>query len=424
MTVSPLALLGGKPCVSKSYPFSWPPISTEDVEAVVGLLKKKELSYYGREGQIEQLEAEFSSYIGADYALSTSSGTAALHSAFFALGLEPGSQVLVPTYTFLATVMPLFVVNAVPVLVDADPLTGNMCPVDLERKITADTRAVVLTHMWGLPCDMERIVHIARKRGLRIVEDCSHAHGASYMGKKVGAFGDVAAFSLQGKKLVAAGQGGILVTSDQEIYERATLLGHFKVRSLQEVTSPEYSRFSDTGFGLNYRMHPLGAAIANVQLRSLETYIEGRRSNFLPFSERLQGLPGVHPPTEEAGIRHVFYSYKPTYEAEELDGLSIELFVKALQAEGVDVSRSKTRPLHFEPVFQEYPTPMVCYDRFTRPVYSLGDFPGAERYANSALSFTEHTTPVHDMLEEYGNAIEKVIEHRNDLLRFAERDKA
>jgi len=179
-----LALLGGDPVVPNAPSVRWPPVTEDDARLVADMALAGELSYYGRrEGHVRELEDKFNAYLGTRYALATSSGTAALHSAYFGLGLEPGSEVLAPTYTFLATVMPLFVVNAVPVLVDADPTTGNIDPGDLERHVTDRTRAIVVTHLWGNPVDMPAIMEIARRRGLMVVEDCSHAHGATCDGR-------------------------------------------------------------------------------------------------------------------------------------------------------------------------------------------------------------------------------------------------
>ena len=230
---SSLALFGGKPAVSHPPAYSWPPITESDIALIVEMLQRKELSYYGREGEVLELEDAFKAYLNVQYGLATSSGTAALHSAFFGLGLGPGDEVLAPTFTFLSTVMPIFVVNALPVLVDAESDTGNIDPLDIERRITPRTKALVITHMQGHACDMSAIMALVRTYGLKLIEDCSHAHGASYQGQLLGTFGNASIFSLQGSKLVAAGQGGILLTNEQEIYERATLLGHFKVRAIR-----------------------------------------------------------------------------------------------------------------------------------------------------------------------------------------------
>src|SRR5258708_1290783 len=210
---SDLALLGGKPVLRQHPSYTWPPITPQDAQLVADMVLRGELSYYGREGHARELEDKFAAYLGVQHCLATSSGTAALHSAFFGLGLEPGDEVVAPTYTFLATVMPLFVANGIPVLVDAERTTGNLDPAQLEQHVTDRTRAIVVTHLWGNPVDMLAVMDVARRHRLAVVEDCSHAHGARCNGRPVGTFGDVSVFSLQGKKLVAAGQGGLLVTN-------------------------------------------------------------------------------------------------------------------------------------------------------------------------------------------------------------------
>ena len=244
-----LALLGGPRIVTEPTGFVWPPIDAGDVVAVSALLARGEISYYGREGVVAELEDAFAAYHGVTHALTCSSGTAALHSAYFALGLEPGDEVIAPTFTFLSTVMPLFTLNAVPVLVDSEPYSGNIDPAAIEAAVTERTRAIVVVHLNGHPCDMAPIMAVARRRGLRVVEDCSHAHGAAYGNTLVGRFGDIAVWSLQGSKLVAAGQGGILLTDDTTLFERAVLFGHFRNRSFEDVHSAEYRPFATTATG-------------------------------------------------------------------------------------------------------------------------------------------------------------------------------
>lgn len=419
-----LALFGGEPTVRQVPDTTWPPITDRDVHVVADMVRRGELSYYGRQGHTRELEDKFREYLGVRHALATSSGTTALHSAYFGLGLGPGDEVLAPTYTFLATVLPLFVVNAVPVLVDADPATGNIDPADLPRHITERTRAVVVTHLWGNPVDMHAVAGIARRYRLKVVEDCSHAHGAMCHGRKVGGFGDVAVFSLQGKKLVAAGQGGMLVTDDREIFERAVLLGHFKVRADQDVRSAPYRRYVDTGFGLNYRMHPLAAAIANGQLDRLEEYIAGRRGNLEHLSAGLATVPGIAPPVLGPHVdRHVYYSYKPSYRGDELDGLPMATYVAALRAEGVPIERYGTVPLHTEALFQDEAVPLIshgeparCADPAPRRRYRDGDLPRSEAYARDLLSLPAFTAPARDTMDQIVAACQKVAA-RTDRLR-------
>jgi perosamine synthetase len=416
-----LALLGGAPTVAEPTDFVWPPITRADVKAVTSLLERGEISYYGREGEVEALEDAFGAYIGVAHTLACSSGTAALHSAFFGLGLEAGDEVIAPTFTFLSTVMPLFVVNAVPVLVDCEPDTGNIDPAVIEAAITPRTRAVVVVHINGHACDMAPIVDICRRRGLKLVEDASHAHGAMWNDTKVGRFGDVSVFSLQGAKLTAAGQGGLMLTDDREIFERAVLLGHFRNRSFDDVTSDEYREFATTGYGLNYRMHPLAAALARRQFEDLDAYIDGREANLGLLSAGLADIAGVDPPARRPyATRHPWFNYKPLYDADSLDGLDRALFIKALQAEGVPVGDSTSVPLHCEHLFQVGDDRSRTYGREpNRRVYAAGDLPNAESYAERAMRLPTYTEPRTALIEQIIQAFEKVSRRRGDLLAAA-----
>lgn len=320
--------------------------------------------------------------------------------------------------------MPLFVTNLVPVLVDVDRTTGNIDLDDIERHITDRTRALVIVHLWGNPVDMTAVLDIAWRHHLRVVEDCSHAHGARCNGQPVGTFGDVSVFSLQGKKLVAAGQGGILVTADDEIFERAVLLGHFNVRSYEEVHSAALAPYSYAGFGLNYRMHPLAAAIASRQMDRLDSYVADRNRNFGHLSTALQDMPGIAPPVTGPHVDlHAYYTYKPTYRADQLGGLPIERYLAAVRAEGVPLDRYDLRPLHLLEVFGEQEPPFVSHGRpeilatgGKRRAYGPGDFPGAEAYVATLMSLPAYTEDVRSALDEFVGAFEKVARHADQLL--------
>lgn len=421
-----LALFGGSPVVTEPTTFVWPPILPDDHALIGAMLERRELSYFGREGEVAALEDAFSQRVGVPFALTCSSGTTALHSAYFGLGLEPGDEVIAPTMTFLATVMPLFVVNATPVLVDCEPDTGNIEPLAIEAAITSRTRAIVVVHLNGHPCDMAPILAIARRHGLKVVEDCSHAHGATWNGAEVGGLGDVAAFSLQGSKLTAAGQGGILLTRDRTIFERAVLLGHFRVRAAEDVTSETYRPYASTGYGLNYRMHPLAAGLARRQFAQLDAYIADRTANLERLSQGLEAIPGIRAPTRRAyATRHSYCYYKPLYVPEAFDGLDRRLVLRALQAECAPIEDSSSPPLHCEPLFQRRDDGSRTYGReANRRIYAAGDCPAAELYSELSLRIPPYTDPQPRLMDQILEAIDKVWRHRGELLDYARRSAA
>ncbi|MFJ2867695.1 DegT/DnrJ/EryC1/StrS family aminotransferase [Kitasatospora sp. NPDC087314] len=427
MPTTTLALLGGTPTTSRlPHPQPRPP-AEEDLALVTAMLRRGEGAYVGDEGQVRELENDFRQLVGAPHALAVNSGTSALYSAFFGIGLAPGDEVLAPTYTFLATVMPLFAVNAVPVLVDVDEWTGNLDPADLERQLTTRTRAVVVTHLNGVPADMPAVTEFARRHGLAVVEDCSQAHGAVCAGAHVGSFGDAAAFSLQAKKTVSAGTGGILLTGDQRVYERAVMLGHFLDRAEQAVTSDEYARFASTGFGHNLRMHPVGAALARGSLRALPETLRDRKANHDLLDRLLTDIPGLRPPVREPYMDELgHYSYQPLYVPEELDGLPAELFVRAAVAEGVPLSRPRSAPLHCQPVFtdpswhSETFAPHVGADSGYRH-YRAEEFPGSLRYVERALRLPVYSTDIRSHVRLWAEGLAKVASQAHVLRAYESR---
>jgi perosamine synthetase len=259
---SPLALLGGTPAITAPAPhFTWPPL-TSVADAVLAQLQAG-ISIYDRSGVIAELEDALCDYHGVRHAVLTSSGTAALHSIYVACGIGPGDEVIVPAYTFYATATPLLHLSAIPVLADCDD-TGNLDPADVKQRITARTVAVMVTHMWGLPADIDTLREITAAHDLLLLEDASHAAGASIIGRKAGTFGDAAAFSLNGPKPLSAGEGGFVLTDDDEIFYRVLLHGHYNKRCRNEIPASHYHYlylypYAVTGMGLKFRIHPLAA---------------------------------------------------------------------------------------------------------------------------------------------------------------------
>lgn len=354
---SGLAILGGPKAVSAPLePVPWPMVGDEEERAVLDQLRSGVLSVYDRSGVIREFEDEFARYVGVRFAIAMNAGTSAIHSALVGCGIGAGDEVLVPTWTFFATATPVLHVGATPVFVDAEDDTGNMDPQDLAARVTKRSRAIIVVHYAGHPTEMNAIMEVARARGLSVIEDCSHAHGAMYRGQPVGSLGDVGCFSLQASKMVPAGEGGVLVTDSRAIYERATLLGHYKERSIEEVQSDHLKRYAVTGYGLKYRMHVLAAALAREGLRKLPARLEVRTRLLSLLTEGLRGIPGFQPPVTRPHVhRGAHYHYDVRYLPDQLDGWPITEAVRALRAEGVLVERPAIGPLHTLPLFTDPP---------------------------------------------------------------------
>ena len=368
------------------YKHTWPHITKRTVRAVLRQLEKNEISIYDRSGIFEKFENRFAKLHGVKYALLTCSGTAALHSAMVACNFQQGDEVICPAYTFYATVTPIFQTGGIPVLCDAEK-DGNINPSKVEELITPKTKAVMVTHMWGIPCQMGKIVAVCKKYGLKLIEDCSHAHGARYKGQLVGTFGDINAFSIQGQKILTGGEGGVLLTNEKELYYRALLFGHYNKRCKQEIDpkSP-YHEYAITGFGLKLRAHPLAIAIADEQLGYLEKWHKAKADNAKYLTEALEGVPCVSVPVVRKGAEPSWYAYVLQIESERLTIPTAQFCDELIKAGALDADMpGSTCPLNYLKLFQD---PSLLYPSYKGKVsYQPGDFPVAEKFFKNAIKF-------------------------------------
>lgn len=418
---SNLAILGGHRIISKEGPhYKWPIIDKKIEKAVIVQLHEG-ISIYDRSGIFEKFENEFSKYHKKKFSLLCSSGTVAIHSMFVAAGLRAGDEVICPAYTFFATVTPLLFTGAKPVLADCDN-NGNINPVDIERKITKKTKAVVITHMWGVPCQMDRILKICKKHKLLLLEDCSHAHGAKYKGRTLGSFGDISAWSLQGPKNVTGGEGGILVTDNKEFYYKALLLGHYNKRCKQEI-SKEYSlyKYATTGMGLKYRAHPLAIAIALEVFRNLNKSLKIREKFAKKIANeinQIEGLEAIFPKRNE-GMQFSWYALIIKYDQQKFGDLPIDIFYDALKAEGlseIDIPGS-TSPLNFLPLFQDPGKLFPVYSGKNAFSYRQGDFVNAEKFYGSIIKLPVWASEKDEKIVDlYISGIKKVCKNYKYLL--------
>jgi dTDP-4-amino-4,6-dideoxygalactose transaminase len=411
VTKSPLALLGGTPIIDQPGPhFTWPPITDATHKAVTDQLATT-ISIYDRTGVIADFEDALAEYFGVRHAVLTSSGTAALYSMYAAAGIGPGMEVIVPAYTFFATVTPLLHLGSIPALADCDE-RGNLDPEDVEERITGRTRAIAVTHMWGTPADVEALRELADRHDLKLLEDGSHAHGATLNGRRVGTFG------MNGPKPLSAGEGGFILTDDSGLYRRALLHGQYNKRCRNEI--PEIDplhRYAVTGMGLKHRIHPLAAAIGLQQLGHLDDCLEGRERMASYMTTRLQNIPGVEVISPGEGSRSSWYGMILKYNSEKLDDLPLDQYFKALQAEGCNEADrpGSTCPLNSLPLFQE---PGQLFPKLAgRFAYAAWQFPRAEAFHQNTIKLPVwHRDGDRALVDAYIDAIIKVSEHYTDLL--------
>lgn len=289
---------------------------------------------------VKKFEDGFANYIGADHGIAVANGTAALEAALFAIGIGEGDEVIMPSFTIISCAIAVVRFGGKPVLVDIEPDTWNMAVEQIEAKITPRTKAIMAVHMYGHPSDMDPIMAIASRHGVMVVEDASQVHGALYKGKKCGAIGHVSTFSFYANKLITTGEGGMVMTSDSHIAERA--------RSYRNLCFRNERRFYHTEIGNNLRMTNMQAAIGVAQLERLDEFVDIKRTNGSLYVERLNRLQGVKPQVEKPWARMVYWMY--CVELNTSTGHDAESMMAALALRGVG-----TRPfflgLHEQPVF-------------------------------------------------------------------------
>lgn len=325
-----LAALGGPRVISVPYP-KWPPI-TADIEAslVAAYRSGTWTRHLGAArrgaGQVGVFEQRFAELIGAKHCLATGSGTQALHTALHAVGVEAGDEVLVPPCTYIATIQAVLMCNALPVFVDVDLDTFQMDPGKIDPLVNGNTRAVEPVHIGGIPCDMDRLMEVARKHSLKVVEDAAQAALAEFQKKKCGTFGDLGCFSFQTSKVMACGEGGAIVGNDDELMEKCYTFHNIGLSTKGE------------GFdiGTKYRMNEFEAAVLNAQFATVAEQTRIRNENASYLARRLAEIPGIVPQKLYDGVnRAAYYIYGFRYQKEQFRGAPKDKFLRALRAEGV-----------------------------------------------------------------------------------------
>jgi perosamine synthetase len=397
-----LAMNGGKKTVTAtaSDTESWPQFGEDEVDAVSAVVRN-----FGY-NELAAFEKDWKEHFKPPYCKSHMNGTSALASALFALNLPVGSEILVPSMDPWFGILPMRLFGLVPVFVDNDPRTLTFDVEDAKRRLTKNTRAIEVVHLFGMPCDMEAICDFAKQKGLLILEDCAHAHNASINGKYVGNWGQIGAFSCQGSKVLPAMEGGIANYENREYYERAAILGHYECPA-KFPSDSKYKKYA-TGLGLKLRMHPLGAALARCQLRNLAQQTDMERQQNHSLNSRLCQLPGLSEPTLAPGVKRVYWRWNNLFIDPAKAGMSRDTAIKALKAEGVRVGRLNYKTSHLDTVYHEpewWHHPPVIPDRL----------PGQEQALQTGISLPRFTKPVPELIDQYVHAFEKVWAHRAQL---------
>ena len=342
---------------------AYPAIGDEEIAAVADVMRSGMIA---SGPAVTRFEEEFTSYCRADHGVAVANGTVALHAALLALGIGAGDEVIVPSFSFVASATCVSMCGARPVFVDIDPVTYTIDPEAVNAAITPRTKAVLGVHLFGHPFEVDAVSELCADHDLALVEDAAQAHGAMYKGKRVGSFGDLACFSFYPTKNMTTGEGGMVLARDPALAGR--------VRQL--VNHGQAEKYLHTMIGYNYRMTDIGAAIGLEQLKRLDVFNARRNRNAARLSQGLAGIEGLVTPTVGNGMHHVFHQYVVRV----TDGFPLDrqAFMDRLAAEGIGSAVHYPIPIHRQPVFHQDigVDPCPASTRAAAEVLSLPVHPG------------------------------------------------
>lgn len=417
--MSQLALFGGEPVRDTKFP-QYNTIGNEERKAVLEVLDSGILSkflakwgpdYYGGP-KVLQLEREWENHFKVKHAISVNSATSGLYTAVGAAGVGPGDEVIVSPYTMSASATAALIYGAIPVFADIDPDIFCITPESIENLISSCTKAIIVVDIFGHPADMDEIMEIARDNNLIVIEDAAQSPGALYKGRYAGTLADIGIFSLNYHKTIHCGEGGVIVTDNEELAERSRMIRNHAEGAVKDKKTVNLINM----IGFNYRMTEIEAAIAFEQLKKLESLVEARivAANYL--THHLQNFEGIQPPIVRNNVKHSYYVYPIRYNAETI-GLSRERFIEVINAEGIPMYNGYTEPIYLEPVYQN----RIAYGKDGFPFtysgyygnvdYRKGICPVTERMFYQELMFTDicHANVIKSDLEDVITAFEKVF---------------
>ena len=395
-----LAINGGPKTIQKE--FQWPIYDESDINAVAEVVQSGKWGNPDCGDLVKKFEDEFAAFCGTKYALACVNGSVALRLALIACGVKPGDEVIVPPYTFIATASIVLEANCVPVFVDIDPDTYNLDPSKIEKAITKHTRAIIPVHFAGQSCEMDQIMAIAEKHNIRVIEDACHGHGAEYKGKKLGSIGDAGCFSFQSSKNLTSGEGGLVITNDEKLYDMMNSL-----RNVGRVKGGQW--YEHHNAGCNYRITQLQAVLLSNQLKKLEKETRLRHENGTYLNSLLEKIDGIKPLARGMGeTLHSYHIYIFRYDKTKFNNLPKAEFSMILAAEGVPCFMGYPQPLYKQPLFQE--KNFMCYAIPENVDYTKVSCPVTEKacYEEAVWIFQNTMLGTKDDMEKFAEAILKI----------------
>jgi dTDP-4-amino-4,6-dideoxygalactose transaminase len=369
-----------------------PQIGEEEIRAVEEVLRSDRFVSGPR---VEDFERRLAEFVGTKHAVAVNSGTAALHAAMVAAGIEPGDEVIVPALTFFSTITAVIHQAGVPILCDIDPVTYGMCPEDLERRITPRTRAIIPVHYFGYPVDMDSLLEVARRHELTVIEDCAQAHGSKHRGRVVGSIGDFGAFSFFATKHMTTGEGGAVTTNDDE-WARTMRL--FRSHGLE-------GRNDHVMLGYNYRMTEMAGALGAVQIQRLDGFNRARIANTEALIAKIRDIPWLRVPEVPPHVLHTYFWCHLWIDEEKLGFSTPELIAK-LSERGVESRNRYLEPLNRQPLLTDkLPAILRLVAGDHLPDYAAMQFPQCEKIAGHVIGVPNRP----DMSEDEIDRVAEVL---------------
>jgi perosamine synthetase len=422
--VSKLAIHGGRPVRSTPFP-TYRTIGEEEKRAVAQVLDSGVLSgfvgnwteeFYGGP-RVRQLEREWAGYFGVKHAVTVNSATSGLNAAVGASGVGPGDEVIVSPYTMSASAACVLVYNAIPVFADIDPDTFCISAETIRPCLTPRTKAIVIVDIFGHPFDRDEVMALAREHNLVVIEDAAQAPGALYKSQFAGTLAHMGIFSLNYHKTIHTGEGGVIVTDDDDLAERLQMIRNHAEVVVGEKEAPNLVNM----LGFNYRMTEIEAAIGSEQLKKLDRLLQARIEAADYLTEQIRQMPGLTPPAVRPGVRHGYYVYAIRYDARKT-GIPRDRFVKALNAEGIPMTAGYVEPIYLQPLYQRRLVygkggcPFTCSPYTGSVRYDKGICPVTERMYDQELMLTNicHADISRRDLDDALTAMRKVFEHARE----------